>query len=130
MLPEEMQEYLEDPQKKETAILAIRYGDPVEQYLTLGYKRVFLMKEDQGEFNSKFQSGLLEAAAECCGLKRVDLPRGSQKRSSWWTREVQLAAKEKKVAFKKYVGNKEPETRMRHGERHKDGSESSGESQS
>ncbi|VDP19441.1 unnamed protein product, partial [Soboliphyme baturini] len=53
-----------------------------------------------------FKRGLLEAAAECCGYKRVGLTPGGQKRSSWWTREVQLAVKEKKAAFKKWLGNK------------------------
>ncbi|VDP03503.1 unnamed protein product [Soboliphyme baturini] len=32
-----------------------------------------------------FKRGLLQAAAECCGYKRVRLPPGDQKRSSWWT---------------------------------------------
>ncbi|VDP15008.1 unnamed protein product [Soboliphyme baturini] len=61
-----------------------------------------------------FQSGILEAAAECCGYKQVGLPPGGQKSFSWWTREVQLAVKEKKAAFKKWPGNKEPYTRVRY----------------
>ncbi|VDO98309.1 unnamed protein product [Soboliphyme baturini] len=64
-------------------------------------------------------SGILEAAAECCGFKRVVLPPGDQKRSSWWTREVQLAVKDKKAAFKKWLGNTEPSTHVRYVEARK-----------
>ncbi|VDO97944.1 unnamed protein product [Soboliphyme baturini] len=61
-----------------------------------------------------FKRGLLGAAAECCIYKRVGLPPGGQKGSSWWTREVQLTVKEKKAAFKKWLGNKELSTRVRY----------------
>ncbi|VDP18750.1 unnamed protein product, partial [Soboliphyme baturini] len=58
----------------------------------------------------QFKRSLLEAAAECCGYKQVGLPPEGQQRSLWWTREVQLAVKEKKAALKKWLGNKEPST--------------------
>ncbi|VDP17418.1 unnamed protein product [Soboliphyme baturini] len=61
-----------------------------------------------------FKSGILEAAAECCGFKGDRPPSGSQRRSSWWIREVQLAVKEKKAVFKKWIVNKEPSTRVRY----------------
>ncbi|VDO85117.1 unnamed protein product [Soboliphyme baturini] len=57
-----------------------------------------------------FKGGLPEAASECCGYKRVGVLPGGQQRSSWWTREVQLAVKEKKAKFNKSLGNKEPST--------------------
>ncbi|VDP23014.1 unnamed protein product [Soboliphyme baturini] len=66
-----------------------------------------------------FKGCRFEAAAECCGYKRVGLPPGGQKRSSWWTREIQLAVKEKKAEFKKLLGNKEPSTRLRYVEARK-----------
>ncbi|VDP23028.1 unnamed protein product, partial [Soboliphyme baturini] len=66
-----------------------------------------------------FKRGIIEAAAECCGYKRVGLPPGGQQRSSWWTRQVQLAVKEKKAAFQKWLGNKEPSTHVRYVEARK-----------
>ncbi|VDP29647.1 unnamed protein product [Soboliphyme baturini] len=66
-----------------------------------------------------FKSGIVDAAAECCPVKRVGLPPGSQNRSLWWAREVQLAVKEKKAAFKKWLGIKEPSTRVRYVEARK-----------
>ncbi|VDP22127.1 unnamed protein product [Soboliphyme baturini] len=59
------------------------------------------------------KSGILEAAPDCCAFKRVALTYAGQESSSRWTREVQLAVKEKKAAkaaFKKRLENKEPST--------------------
>ncbi|VDP03261.1 unnamed protein product [Soboliphyme baturini] len=61
-----------------------------------------------------FKRGLLEAAAECYGYKRVGLPPGGQKRSAWWTRKIQLAVKEKKAAFKKSLRSKVSSNCMRY----------------
>ncbi|VDP04561.1 unnamed protein product [Soboliphyme baturini] len=61
-----------------------------------------------------FMSGKLEAAAKCCGFKRVGLPPGGQKRSFWWAQEVQLTVKEKEAAFNNLLGKKEPYTRVRY----------------
>ncbi|VDP36508.1 unnamed protein product [Soboliphyme baturini] len=48
-----------------------------------------------------FNGGLLEAAAKCSGFKQAGLLPGGQKRTSLQARVTQLAAKEKKDAFKK-----------------------------
>ncbi|VDP51731.1 unnamed protein product [Soboliphyme baturini] len=66
-----------------------------------------------------FKRGVLEAAAEFCRYKRVGLPPGCQQKSSWLTRKVQLAVKEKKAAFKKWLRNKEPSSRVRYAEARK-----------
>ncbi|VDO99096.1 unnamed protein product [Soboliphyme baturini] len=65
------------------------------------FEQIPVMKTDVETKWQLFKRGLLEAATECCGYKRVDLPPGGQQRSSWRTGEVQLAVKEKKAAFKK-----------------------------
>ncbi|VDP06045.1 unnamed protein product [Soboliphyme baturini] len=62
-------------------------------------------------YRHRIESCTLEAAAECCGFKWVCLPPGGQKKPSWWTREVEMALKQK-AAFKKWLGNKGPSIRM------------------
>ncbi|VDP24840.1 unnamed protein product [Soboliphyme baturini] len=53
-----------------------------------------------------------EACAQKSMIDLIIVSSELDAQSSWWTREVQLAAKEKKAAFKKWLGNKEPSTRV------------------
>jgi hypothetical protein len=63
-----------------------------------------------------FKSALLAAASECCGLKRLGVPNGNDKRTCWWTPEVQDAVRAKKEAFKRWLNAKTPSTRMLYSE--------------
>ncbi|VDP53358.1 unnamed protein product [Soboliphyme baturini] len=61
-----------------------------------------------------FKCGVLEAATKFCGFIRVDLLPGGQKRTFWWTREVQLTLSETRTAFKNWLWRKEPSTHMQY----------------
>ncbi|KHJ49166.1 hypothetical protein D918_00284 [Trichuris suis] len=84
-MPEEYEQYV--PSSRESCDLVdyIRYDDPVEQYLDLGYRRIRCMKEEEGDFNGYYQqnlqamhpSFLLDLFA--CGSNVVWIPFWSEK---------------------------------------------------
>uniref|UniRef100_A0A5S6QG90 ATP synthase subunit d, mitochondrial n=1 Tax=Trichuris muris TaxID=70415 RepID=A0A5S6QG90_TRIMR len=76
-LPEEFEQYV--PNSNEELIDYIRYEDPVEQYMDLGYRRVRCMKEEDGDFNGELKDlhailSLKEVRVSirgcCCSLYR------------------------------------------------------------
>ena len=62
------------------------------------------------------KEAILGTAVEVCGLKRVGVAHGGNKRTPWWNQEVQKAVGEKKVLFKLWIANKTPDTRKRYEE--------------
>ena len=66
-----------------------------------------------------FKAAVTASALSCCGRKRLGVAMGREKRTPWWSQEVQEAVRAKKEAYLAWFRVKSPELRLRYTEARK-----------